>query len=394
MSKNNALSSGTFQPLAAISIKNRLSILAFLVIAGFAVFGSVYLYYSHKTDQAFADNNDFAKTAKAVLDTQISLLGLRAIENRFLAEKKGRELRSLILGAGSLSSLARVRPYAEKTTLVEIDPLVVESARRYWSEVNLGAGDHPNEEIVIDDARHYLMTHEEQYDLIIMDISAPYYLGTMLLHNRDFFRLVRQRLKSDGLFSESTQSRPRPWAHDATSMRILRSVDAVFPYWNLIATGGRARGNHGYVYAGKRDMTSTRTLIRYLEEEGYREGSEVYSHESREFALQNVEPFTLKNMNALLASNYYRTADLLGLEDPRNSDLGDALREMLARMRPHFGSWRLFLALLLAPPLAGWIVRRRAGEAQSAGSSLFMSAGRAKSGFADRERYSSETPGE
>ncbi len=290
---------------------------------------------------------------------------LAEVPARFLADRKGRNLRVLILGAGSLTSLAHVRPYAKKTTLVEIDPLVVASSRRYWSEVNRGAGDHPNEEIVIDDARHYLMTHQEKFDLIIMDISAPYYLGTMLLHNRDFFRLVSARLKSDGLFSESTQSRPRPWARASTSMRILRSVDEVFPYWNLISTGGESRGNHGYVYAGKRDMTSVRSLIRYLEEDGYRAGSEVYSHESGRFRLDRVEPFTLSNMNSLLVSNYYRIADRLGIDsDSAGVGLGASLTEMKDRMRdrlPWFGM-PFFVELFIVLVLLAWLLRRSPTE--------------------------------
>ena len=74
--------------LDRVSIKNRLIILATLTALGFALFGGVYWVFSNKTSEAFRQNSDFAKTAKSVLDAQISVLKLGTIESNFLAEKK------------------------------------------------------------------------------------------------------------------------------------------------------------------------------------------------------------------------------------------------------------------------------------------------------------------
>ena len=71
-----------------VSIKNRLVVLATLTALGFALFGGVYAYFNNKTSTAFYANGNFALTAKSVLDAQISILKLRAIESQFLAQKK------------------------------------------------------------------------------------------------------------------------------------------------------------------------------------------------------------------------------------------------------------------------------------------------------------------
>ena len=81
--------------LDRVSIKNRLIILATLTALGFALFGGVYTVFNNKTSTAFYANGNFALTAKSVLDAQISILKLRAIESQFLAQKKTQDRRSI-----------------------------------------------------------------------------------------------------------------------------------------------------------------------------------------------------------------------------------------------------------------------------------------------------------
>ncbi len=297
---------------------------------------------------------------------------LAELPAKFLAERRNNEkLRILILGAGSMSSMERVRPYSSKTTLVELDALVVESAQKHWSDVNGFAGTHDNEEIVIDDAKHYLMTSNEKFDLIIMDISAPYHLGTMMLHNREFFRLVRSRLKWKGMFAESTQSRPRRNAYNSTAMRILSAVDEVFPYWNIVSTGGKYRGNHGYVYAFRKDMTSSKKIINHLVDDGYRQGSYVYSNYSNRYKLRRVEPFSITNMDSLLTSNKWRISDRLMLDNEKNSAevmLSDFLLIQKVKQMTHSIQ---FWLLLLALSIIGFLLIRSQSTGKDESSSLF-----------------------
>ncbi len=100
-----------------------------------------------------------------------------------------------------------------------------------------------------------------------MDISAPYYLGTALLHNEDFFRLVKSKLKPNGIFSESTQSRPIPKYLTSTSMKILKAVSNVFPKYRVIDCKNSIAGKRGFVFASNEFPFSTNKIAEIMMED-------------------------------------------------------------------------------------------------------------------------------
>ncbi len=278
---------------------------------------------------------------------------LAELPAKYQYQRKKRLLRVLILGAGSMYSLQRVRHFSTKTTLVEIDSLVVDSARKAWNDINHLDELNPQQvEIVIDDAKHYLMTTDEKFDLIVMDISAPYYLGTSLLHNREFFRLVKTRLKADGIFAESTQSRPRRNQPNSMSMRILAAVDEVFPYWNVVDTRGKSNGSHGYVYASKRKILQTRQWRKLLKQDQHAQDVTVFGRDREYFRLHRVTPFSLENMDSLLSSNRQRIKNRLRLnrshKDSALATAGTAVYQILLSL-PKWPIllWAMFTSLIV-----------------------------------------------
>ncbi|KKS69942.1 MAG: hypothetical protein UV42_C0073G0006 [Candidatus Magasanikbacteria bacterium GW2011_GWE2_42_7] len=74
----------------------------------------------------------------------------------YLFQRDEKKLRILILGGGSLYSISRVAPYSAKTTLVEIDPKVIESSKKCWSEINK-YDQLSNYEIIVEDAKKSLL---------------------------------------------------------------------------------------------------------------------------------------------------------------------------------------------------------------------------------------------
>ncbi len=77
--------------------------------------------------------------------------------------------------------------------VVEIDPVVVEVAKKYFSVPN-------NERLIIhiDDGRVFLQRIDKKFDAIIIDAYAKTYIPYHLL-TLEFFRLVRDRLESGGV---------------------------------------------------------------------------------------------------------------------------------------------------------------------------------------------------
>ena len=78
---------------------------------------------------------------------------------------------------------------------VEIDPDVTKVGRRY-----LGLEDNPRLEVHTADARPFLRSSDERYDLIFVDAYRPPYVP-FYLATQEFFRLARDRLLPGGIIA-------------------------------------------------------------------------------------------------------------------------------------------------------------------------------------------------
>jgi spermidine synthase len=78
---------------------------------------------------------------------------------------------------------------------VEIDPDVTKAGRRY-----LGLEDNPRLEVHTADARPFLRSREDRYDLIFVDAYRPPYVP-FYLATQEFFELVRERLAPGGIIA-------------------------------------------------------------------------------------------------------------------------------------------------------------------------------------------------
>lgn len=105
------------------------------------------------------------------------------------------------LGTGLTAGGAISFPDVEKITAVELIPEVVEAVRTL-SEFNHGVIDHPKVEIVVDDARHFLLANSQEYDVIVSDLFVPWESETGYLYTVESYRAGLQRLKPDGLFCQ------------------------------------------------------------------------------------------------------------------------------------------------------------------------------------------------
>ncbi|MFA5505435.1 MAG: fused MFS/spermidine synthase [Vulcanimicrobiota bacterium] len=133
------------------------------------------------------------------------------------------------LGGASLSNaLARRFPRSEIVS-VEIEPVVVEAARKFffYQESELV-------QTVLDDARSYLEQNERPFDLIFLDafdgIGVPPSLRTL-----EFAQLLDRNLREGGGVVANIHFTPRE-----PSLRYRKSLEIVFPHSYL--TVGVAQG--------------------------------------------------------------------------------------------------------------------------------------------------------
>jgi len=115
--------------------------------------------------------------------------------------------RVLIIGFGSgmtASAVARY-PDVERIDCVEIEPAVIRAAA-FLEKLNRGVLNDPRLRIIFDDARNFLLTSREKYDLIISEPSNPWIAGIGTLFTTEYYAAVRQRLAPGGMFVQWVQS--------------------------------------------------------------------------------------------------------------------------------------------------------------------------------------------
>jgi spermidine synthase len=103
---------------------------------------------------------------------------------------------------------------------VEIDPAVTKAGRRF-----LGLGDNPRLRVHTADARPFLRSTHERYDLIFVDAYRPPYVP-FYLTTREFFRLARERLVEGGLIALNVATVP---GNDRLATAVESTLRAEFP---------------------------------------------------------------------------------------------------------------------------------------------------------------------
>jgi spermidine synthase len=114
-------------------------------------------------------------------------------------------------GAGVTAGAVSIEPRLERITIAEIEPLVPKVVSTYFAEHNFDVIRNPKTRVILDDARHYLMTTDEKFDAITSDPLDPWVKGAAMLYSREFFEEVKEHLNPGGvvtLFVQLYESNP------------------------------------------------------------------------------------------------------------------------------------------------------------------------------------------
>jgi spermidine synthase len=135
--------------------------------------------------------------------------------------------RSLVIGLGTGSTAGWVAavPGMERTDVVELEPAILEVARR-CEPVNHGAMEDPRLHVTTGDAREILMAGRTKYDLVFSEPSNPYRAGIASLFTREFYEAVASRLEPDGLLLQWMQAYE---VDEWTISTVIATLGAVFP---------------------------------------------------------------------------------------------------------------------------------------------------------------------
>jgi spermidine synthase len=105
-------------------------------------------------------------------------------------------------GAGVTAGSFLVHPSIETVSICEIEPLIPRAVARYFGEENYDVTQSPRVRLIYDDARHYILTTHEKFDVITSDPIHPWVKGAATLYTKEYFELCRRHLNSGGIVTQ------------------------------------------------------------------------------------------------------------------------------------------------------------------------------------------------
>ncbi|HKY22918.1 MAG TPA: fused MFS/spermidine synthase [Vicinamibacterales bacterium] len=128
-----------------------------------------------------------------------------------LAPKSPRNVLVIGCGAGATAGAVSIDQNVESLIIAEIEPLVPRVVSEHFGEHNFHVVRNPKTHVIIDDARHFLLTTDEKFDAITSDPLDPWVKGAATLYTREFFELAKSKLNPGGavtLFVQLYESTP------------------------------------------------------------------------------------------------------------------------------------------------------------------------------------------
>jgi spermidine synthase len=119
-----------------------------------------------------------------------------------LLHPKPRSVLVVGCGAGVTAGSFVVHPDVERIVICEIEPLIPQVVATYFGDENYDVLRDPRVEVVYDDARHYVLTTREKFDVITSDPIHPWVKGAATLYTKEYFELCKRRLNPGGMVSQ------------------------------------------------------------------------------------------------------------------------------------------------------------------------------------------------
>jgi spermidine synthase len=152
--------------------------------------------------------------------------------------------RALIIGGGDGGAAEEYLKYPtmQEVVMAEIDEAVVDFCREHLPDVHRGAFDDPRLKVLITDGKAYVEQCEDQFDLMMLDLTDPFGPAEAL-YRVEFLRECRRILGPQGVMSMHLGS---PIARPSVFHRVVSSLRQVFkcvrPYMVYVPLYGTVWG--------------------------------------------------------------------------------------------------------------------------------------------------------
>lgn len=107
--------------------------------------------------------------------------------------------------------------------VVDLSADILAMADRYFSRANDRVLHRPEVRTFVTDGRNFLLLGEDRYDLISIELTSIWFAGAASLYNREFYRLVKDRLEPGGVLQQWIQLHRLSTRDIASVIATLRS---------------------------------------------------------------------------------------------------------------------------------------------------------------------------
>ena len=129
------------------------------------------------------------------------------------------------LGTGTTAGWLADVPGMQRVDVLELEEEIRKVAR-FFDPVSRNAMQHPRVNNITGDAREFLLTEGENYDLIVSEPSNPCRAGVANLYTREFYRNASQRLNKSGIFCQWLQGYE---VEPETITTVISTLRQIFP---------------------------------------------------------------------------------------------------------------------------------------------------------------------
>jgi len=156
-----------------------------------------------------------------------------------LVTKDPRSVLIVGFGAGVTAGSFTTYPEIMRIVICEIEKLIPPAATKYFGNENYHVLNDPRTDIHFDDARHFVLTTAEKFDIITSDPIHPWVKGAATLYSKEYFEECKRHLKPGGVI---TQWVPLYESDPETVKSEIATFFDVFPNGTIWANDNNGQG--------------------------------------------------------------------------------------------------------------------------------------------------------
>jgi spermidine synthase len=152
-------------------------------------------------------------------------------------------------GAGVTAGSFVVNPDVLRIVICEIEPLVPPATTLYFGKENYNVLHDKRSQVIYEDARSYILTTPETFDIITSDPIHPWVRGSATLYTKEYFEMVRKHLNPGGIVAQWV---PLYETDENTVKSEIATFFDVFPNGTIWASDRDGKGSD-FILVGERD---------------------------------------------------------------------------------------------------------------------------------------------